>query len=376
MKIILFANTDWYLYNFRSPLAQSLQEQGHEVILLSPPGPYVERLQALGLRWMEFDFARHGMNPVAEGLTLLRLLSVYRRERPDTVHHFTIKCVLYGSLVAPLAGVQSVINAVTGLGYMFSEGQGLKRWLHPLIKGLYRFALRGTRVIFQNPDDRNLFLEQRLAREADTFLIRGSGVDIHRFSPKPEAPGTPLIVFPGRLLRDKGVGDFVAAARFLRSDDVQVRLALVGDLDENNPLSVSRQEVQEWVRSGDVEWWGWREDMNEVYAQAHIGCLPSFYKEGLPKVLIEAASSGRPIVTTDWPGCREVVQPGENGLLVPPLNAHALAAALRALLEDPSRRRQMGLAGREMAVREFSKEQIVRQTLDVYRTFSYPIKES
>jgi glycosyltransferase involved in cell wall biosynthesis len=376
MKIILFANTDWYLYNFRLPLAEGLRAQGHEIILLSPSGPYAKRLQALGFHWMEFDFARHGMNPIAEARTLLRLLALYRRERPDVVHHFTVKCILYGSLVAPLAGIKSIINAVTGLGYVFSEGQGLKRWLRPLVKGLYRFSLRGTRVIFQNPDDRDLFVEQGLVCEADAVLIRGSGVDTVLFSPRPESPGLALVVFPGRLLRDKGVGDFVSAARLLRAEGLSARFALVGDLDENNPVSILRAEIQEWTQRGDVEWWGWRENMEEVFSQSHIVCLPSFYKEGLPKVLIEAASSGRPIVTTDWPGCREVVRPGENGLLVPPLDPRALADAIRTLVENPSLRERMGRAGREIAVREFSIEHILAQTLGVYTTMMRPSKET
>jgi len=374
MKILLFANTDWYLYNFRLPLAEGLRARGHEVTLLSPPGPYVARMQSAGFRWVEFDFARHGINPLAEAWTLVRLLSLYRRERPDVVHHFTIKCVLYGSLVAPLAGIRSVINAVTGLGYVFSEGQGLKRWIRPLVKGLYRFALRGTRVIFQNPDDRGQFIQQKLVRASDAVLIRGSGVDVGLFSPKPEVSGMPLVVFPGRLLKDKGVGDFAAAAHLLHAEGVEARFALVGDIDANNPISLQPKEIQEWVQRGDVEWWGWQENMNEVYARSHVVCLPSFYKEGLPKVLIEAAASGRPIVTTNWPGCREVVQPGENGLLVPPLDPRALADALRALIEDPSLRERMGRAGREIAVREFSMEHILAQTLEVYTSMTRSAK--
>jgi glycosyltransferase involved in cell wall biosynthesis len=368
MKILLFANTDWYLYNFRLALAQSLQAQGHEVILVSPPGLYVDRLQALGFCWVKFNLARRGLNLFSEGATIIRLLFLYRRERPDIVHHFTIKCVLYGSLVARLAGVKSVVNSVTGLGYVFSAEAGPKNWLRSIVMLLYRLALRRTKVIFQNPDDWKLFIEQGLVQSDNSVVIRGSGVDVDRFSPKPESAGIPIVLFPGRLLWDKGVGEFVSAARALRAKGVSARFVLVGDRDSNNPSSVPLDQIQEWVQKGDIEWWGWRDDMNEVYAQVHLICLPSYYKEGLPKALIEAASSGRPIITTDMPGCREIVREGKNGLLVPPRDPIALARAICLLLGDPLQRQQMGIIGREIAIGEFSKDRIIFQTLAVYNS--------
>ena len=375
MKIILFANTDWYLYNFRLPLAQSLQEGGYQVILLSPSGPYVERLQAQGFRWVNFPLSRRGLNPFAEGFTILRLLSLYQYEKPDIVHHFTIKCVLYGSLVARLIGIKSVVNSVTGLGYVFLAGGTIKNVLRWFITFFYRFVLRGTKVIFQNPDDQQLFLEYRLVRENDAVLILGSGVDIERFVPKPEEAGEPIIVFPGRLLWDKGVGEFVAAARMLQDEGVRARFVLVGESDPNNPACIPQEQIQEWIQKGDIEWWGWREDMNQVFAQAHLVCLPS-YREGLPKSLIEAASSGRPIVTTDLPGCREVVQEGKNGLLVPARDPEALATAIRSLLQNQIQRQKMGALGRELAVSLFSESKIVAQTLGVYHSVYQPVEGS
>ncbi|PJH75067.1 MAG: glycosyltransferase family 1 protein [Anaerolineae bacterium CG_4_9_14_0_8_um_filter_58_9] len=375
MKIILFANTDWYLYNFRLALAQALRERGDQVTLLSPNGPYAARLQELGFRWIQFPMARRNLNPLLEADTILRLADLYRRERPELVHHFTVKCVLYGSLVSRLLGIRSVVNSVTGLGYVFTEGYGSppkyggsrRRWLQRIVKLFYRILLRRTYVIFQNPDDQAIFILNELVDPQRAALIRGSGVDILRFSPRPEEEGLPVVILPARLLWDKGVAEFVQAARLLRAEGVQARFVLVGDSDPENPSSVPLAQIQEWEREAVIEWWGWVEDMAEAYAKAHIVCLPS-YREGLPKTLIEAAACGRPIIASDVPGCREVVRLGENGLLVPSHDPFALADAIRLLIKNPTLRQEMGTRGRDIAVKEFPTAQIIAQTLAVYQS--------
>ena len=367
MKILLLANTDWYLYNFRLALAQSLRDRGDEVVLVSPDGPYGPRMQALGFYWLKFPLAQHGLNPVAEIRTVVRLLGLYRREKPDLAHHFTIKCVLYGSLASRLLGIRSVVNSVTGLGYVFMEAGSTRRWLRGLIKGFYRLVLRGTWVIFQNPDDRAVFLKDHLVDPKRVALIRGSGVDIHHFLPQPEPSGEPLVILPARMLWEKGVGEFVAASRILKAEGVSARFVLVGDSDPENPASVRASELRAWEKEGVIEWWGWEENMDEVYAQAAIICLPS-YREGLPKTLIEAAACGRPIVASDVPGCREIVRNGENGLLFPVRDAGALAAALIDLLQDPMRRREMGICSRAIAEEEFSMELVISRTLALYQS--------
>ncbi len=368
MKILFFANTDWYLYNFRLSLAQRLQEQGHRVVLVSPKGAYSSRLKKMGFRWINFNLNRRGLNPILEGITILRLARLYWHERPDMVHHFTIKCVLYGSLVSHLLSIKPVVNSVTGLGYIFTEGDRSRNWLRWMVFLLYRIVLRGTSVIFQNPEDRALFIEKRLIDLKSSTLIRGSGVDTIRFSPKPEGTGAPLVIFPGRLLWDKGVGEFVRAARLLREEGIQARFALIGDSDPDNPSSIPTAQIQEWERDGVIEWWGWREDMEAVFAQADLVCFPSYYKEGMPKALIEASACGRPIITSDMPGCHEIVRPGENGLLVPPHDPRALADAMRSLIENPSHRKQMGIRGREIVIKEFSEKEILSQTLAFYHS--------
>lgn len=365
MKIILFANTDWYLYNFRLTLAQALKTQGHDVVLISPPGEYSLKLQEMGFRWQPFAFSRRGLNPVSEVITLLRWERLYRREKPDLVHHFTIKCVLYGSFAARRVGVPRVVNSITGLGYVFISRAVKARLIRWLVSRWYRMALRGTDVIFQNPEDRQLFLSYQFTDEEHSYLIPGSGVDVKRFFPCEETSGMPVVVLPARLLWDKGVGEFVEAARILRAEGIRARFALVGKIDGGNPSAVPISQLTAWQKEEVVEWWGWQEDIAAVYAQAHIVCLPS-YREGMPRVLAEAGASGRPVVATNVPGCNMVVRDGVNGLLVEPRNAQALADALRRLILDPSLRSMLGRGGREIAVREFSIERVVSDTIKVY----------
>ncbi len=368
MKILLFANTDWYLYNFRLELAQTLRANGHEVVLASPEGVFAHRLQELGFRWVCFPMAQRGLNPLVELSTIVRLFALYHRENPDLVHHFTVKCVLYGSLACYFLGIHAVVNSVEGLGYVFAEGKRQRPWLRGLVKLIYRLVLRPTWVIVLNPDDRQFFLKNHLVNPKRIVMILGTGVDIRQFSPRPELKGIPLIILPARLLWDKGVGEFVVAARQLRTAGQSARFALVGDSDNGNPASVQVDQLQAWEKEGVIEWWGWKENMAGVYAQASIICLPSYYREGLPKTLIEAAACGRPIVATDVPGCREVVRNGENGLLVEARDSKGLARALNYLIQNPNIRAKMGARGRKIAEEEFSLELVIPQILAVYKS--------
>jgi glycosyltransferase involved in cell wall biosynthesis len=368
VKILLFANTDWYLYNFRLALAQTLQARGDEVILVSPEGTYVSRLQKLGFRWIGFPLARRGLNPLVEIFTIGRLLRLYYREKPDLVHQFTVKCVLYGSLVCRMLRIRPVVNSVTGLGYVFTEGKGNRHFLRKGIMLFYRLVLRRTWVIFQNPDDESIFLKNRLVDPEKVALIRGSGVDNRRFIPSPEPDGTPVIILPARLLWDKGVGIFVEAAQKLKAEGLRARFALVGDSDPENPASVPVAQIREWEKKGVIEWWGWHDDMEAVYAQAHIVCLPSYYREGVPKTLIEAAACGLPIIASDIPGCREIVRNGENGLLVPPNDVIPLAVSLKLMIQDSEMRHKMGIRGRIIAEKEFSMDSVIAQTFRIYQS--------
>ena len=366
MKALLFANTDWYLYNFRLPLAKALRSAGYDVVLLSPPGGYAKRLMQEGFRWIGFPFSR-GVNPLSELATLWRLIGLYRRERPGLAHHFTIKCVLYGGIAARCSGTRAIISSVTGLGHVFITHSWLNRLLRPLVSLVYRFVFDRSQIIFQNPDDRSEFLRLALVEEDRSHLIRGSGVDTAHFRPPADArrerPLTVLMV--GRLLREKGVREFVEAAAIVRSQLPGVQFLLAGDSDPGNPSSIAPDVVAEWQRKGDVSFLGHRPDIRELIQAADLAVLPS-YREGMPRSLLEAAACGLPLVATDVPGCREILSNGINGLLVPPLDSKLLAEAIIELLGDRERREAMGKRSRAIACELFSQDRVVRETMGVY----------
>ena len=369
--IVLFANTDWYLYNFRRSLSLALKDAGHDVLLISPPGPYGEKLRALGLRWEPVPMDRRSLNPLREARLLAWLVSLFRRERPDLVHGFTIKCAVYGSLAARLAGVPARVNAVAGMGYVFTSRDLKARLLRPLVRGLMHAALDGerARLVLQNPDDVALFQRAGFVDASRIRLIPGSGVDCSRFQPvaRVRTPGEPLrVLLPARLLWDKGVAEFVDAARRLKLEGRALRFQLAGDPDPGNPAAVPDATLRAWVGEGVVEWLGHVDDMPALFQSVHMVVLPS-YREGLPKGLIEAAACGLPLVTTDVPGCREVVTDGVDGLLVPVRNADALAAAIARLQDDEDLARRLGEAARAKALVEFDERVVVGATLGVYR---------
>lgn len=373
MKIILFANTEWYLFNFRLSLAKALQAQGHEVLLISPPGEYGARLQAQGFRWEALPMDRKSLNPLLELRLLAYLCRLYRREQPALAHHFTIKCVVYGSIAALLARVPARVNAVAGMGYVFTN-QALKaRLLRPVVRGLMRLVLngRGARLILQNNDDMAAFAKAGLARPELTRLVMGSGVDLARFTPR--APSVQAshdvqdkrVVLAARLLWDKGIAEYVEAARQLKAKGLPIRFLLAGAPDPGNPAAIPQAMLDGWQAEGLIELLGQVSDMAALFATADMVVLPS-YREGLPKSLIEAAACALPLVTTDVPGCREVVTHEVDGLLVPVKDAKALANAIERLHLDPVWARQLGLAARARALKEFDERIVIRRTLAVY----------
>jgi glycosyltransferase involved in cell wall biosynthesis len=369
-KIILFANTDWYLYNFRRSLALASQQAGYEVVLISPPGPYGGKLRALGLRWEPLPMDRRSLNPLREAALLWYLVRLFRRERPSLVHGFTIKCAVYGALAARLAGVPARVSAVAGMGYVFISSDLKARVLRPLVRALLRVALggRSARLILQNPDDVALFERAGLVEHDQIRLILGSGVDCSRFAAREtvrDARAPLRVLLPARLLWDKGVAEFVAAARQLRAQGRCIEFLLAGDPDPGNPAAVPDIDISSWVQEGLLHWLGHVEDMPALFAGVDIVVLPS-YREGLPKGLIEAAACALPLVTTDVPGCREVVRDGVDGLLVPVRDAEALAHALARLQDDPQLAARLGQAARHKALTEFDERIVIRRTLAVY----------
>lgn len=369
MKVVLFANTDWYLYNFRRSLALELKRLGMDVLLISPPGPYGDRLLALDLRWEPVPMERGSLNPLKELAFLLRLRRLLMREKPSLIHNFTIKCAVYGSITGRLCGVRARINAVAGMGYVFTSADLKARLLRPAVTALLRLALGGkdARLILQNKDDVALFQSAGLVDAKRIRIIPGSGVDCTRFVTRKETDRSPplRVLLAARLLWDKGVAEYIAAARQLLGKGRKIRFILAGAPDPGNPAAVPVEEIGEWVKEGVVEWLGHVDDMARLLASVDIMVLPS-YREGLPKGLIEGGASGLPLVTTDVPGCRDVVTDGVDGLLVPARSADALADAIAKLEDDPDMAASLGRAAREKVLLTFEERIIVRSTVGVY----------
>jgi len=372
-KLLFVVTEDWYFCSHRLPLGLAALADGMEVALATNVSSHAEALRAAGITVFPWYIRRGSTGLWSELRSLASLLGIYVRYRPDLVHHVAIKPVLYGSLLARLTGVARVVNALGGMGALFTGEAGQRQGLRRLVLTGFRWLLGGKRsiLILQNPDDCAVLVEQAGVARSAIRLIRGGGVNLDDFAVLPEPAGVPLVVLPARMLADKGVAEFVAAAASLRQAGVVARFALVGGTDPANPAAIDAAQLARWVDEGAVEWFGRRDDMPAVLAAAAIVCLPS-YREGLPKALLEAAACGRAIVATDVPGCREIVRHEHNGLLVPARDSAALAAALARLLAAPALRQAMGQAGRRMAVEEFSDTLIVAQTRAIYRALLAP----
>ncbi|MGQ0555920.1 MAG: glycosyltransferase family 4 protein [Nitrospiraceae bacterium] len=365
-RLVYVVTEDWYFWSHRLDLARAAREAGYEVIVATRVTDHGERIRGEGFQLEPLEMVRRSRNPFREVMAIAELVRLYRRVRPDVVHHVAMKPILYGSLAAWCTRVPAVINAFAGLGYAFmNERNGLVRWC---VKTAFRTVLRlGHSVILvQNRDDQDRLVGEGVVPASRTRLIAGSGIDVALYSLQPQPSGISVVVLPARMLWDKGVGEFVEAARWLKQKGVHARFILVGRRDEHNPAAIPESRLKEWVQEGVVEWWGHQEDMPAVYAAAMLVVLPS-YREGLPKVLLEAAACGKAIVTTDVPGCREIVRDRFNGLLVAPRDSMALAAAIEELLSDQEARDVMGERSRTRVMAEWSGPRITEQVLGLYR---------
>ena len=364
-KLLYLVTEDWYFCSHRLPIARAARDAGFEVVVATRVDRHGDRIRAEGFRLVALPWRRRSKHVLRELSTLRSLRALYRRESFDIVHHIALKPALYGALVAPRGA--ATVSTVAGMGYLFTSSRVRARVLRPAIRlVLKRLCGRaGSRMVVQNADDRDAMTRAGVVDAARVALIRGSGVDLERFTPSDEPVGVVTATMVGRMLWSKGVREMVTAARLLHERGVPVRVVLVGDPDEENPESVPVEKLRAWSRDGTIEWRGQRDDMPEILRATHIAVLPT-YREGLPMTLLEAAASGRAIVATDVPGCREIVHDGENGLLVPCKDAAALADAIEALATAPARRARMGRRGREI-VAAFSQEVVVVETLALYR---------
>jgi glycosyltransferase involved in cell wall biosynthesis len=367
-RVLFVVANDWYFHCHRAALAQRLACAGYDVHVATPPGRFCAAIEAMGLRHHPIGMDRHGRNPFKDCSSIGGLIDLYRRLRPGLVHHVALKPILYGTLAARITGVPAVVNAMPGMGYVFSSRELKSRLIRAVIMTAFRVLVNApnSRVILQNREDMQKWVGWRVMRADRIAIVRGSGIDTEAFRPRAEPAGPVLAILPARLLAYKGIAEFVEAARLLKRRGIAARFALAGERDPGNPACIGAEQLREWEREGVVELLGWQDDMAGLLARSHIVCLPSHGGEGLPKALLEAAACGKPIVTTDVPGCRDVVRHGDNGLLVPPRQVAPLAEALARLIADRDLRHSLGTSGRERALAEFSLERIAAETIALY----------
>lgn len=383
-KLLFFVTEDWYFCSHRLPLARAARDAGYDVCVATRVAAHGETIRAEGIGLIPLrHFNRSIGNPIRELASLMEILRIYRREKPDLIHQIAIKPALLGSLAARIAhlgtqGRPRMINMIAGLGSIFTSRSLKARLLRPPVKLAIRLLLDrpNARVIVQNPEDGQLLTGGGLVAPERLALIKGSGVDLARYAASPEpaadAAHPPIAAQVSRMIWDKGAGVLVEAARILRARGVALRVILAGTPDPENMATISEAQLRAWHDEGIVEWVGFCDDVPKLWRDSHIAVLPSWYGEGVPKSLLEAAAAGRPMVAVDGPGLREVVVDGETGLLVPPRDATALADALQKLVQDGALRRRLGGAARTRAEQNFGDDTVVAATMVLYRDLIPP----
>lgn len=368
-KILFFVTEDWVFCSHRLPLAVAAKEAGYDVVVVTRVREHGDLIKKAGLKLVPIELSRRGMNPFRELNLLFTLYRIYRRERPDLVHNVAIKPVLYGSLVSVLTSCKGVVNAITGMGSLFISESRKAKILKPFVTKAFQLLLNRPKsvLVLQNPDDVKMFSDKKIVDQEKIKLIRGSGVNVDVFRPTTNQSTSPVVMLASRMLWDKGINEFIEAVKLLKKKDIDAQFVLVGKNDPENPSSIPDEVLAGWRDSGLVEWWGHKSDMPETLSYADIACLPS-YREGLPKSLLEAAACGLPIITTDVPGCREVVVDKVTGFIVSVKESDGLAQAMEKLIEDEHLRLEMGEKAREIAVKEFSDEVIISEFINIYES--------
>ncbi|MBS2034819.1 glycosyltransferase family 4 protein [bacterium] len=367
MRVFLVEGEDRYFLHNRRSLAKTLADLGCRVEVLANQTGYGHKIQDLGFVFHPLN-SRRGKLSLGRDLGLLRRLAKLQLERrPDLVHNFTLKPVLFNSLVCRLRAKVTVFNSITGLGYLFTD-PNRNRFSRPLAKLAYRLSLSGPgyQTIVQNEDDRHFFLKNKLCRADSLHLIRGSGVDCQHYRPSAEPDGPIKVLFIGRFLGDKGIHEYIQAAQILKQSGSAVQFVLAGDLDPGHPTSIKAEQLQAWVEQGLVQLRGYSQDIAQEIRDCHIVVLPS-HREGLPKALIEGAASGRPLIAADAPGSREVVLPEKTGLLVDVGDSAGLARAITRLASSQELRASFGSAARELVQAEFSSDRVTQKIVELYR---------
>ena len=365
--LVFLLMEDWFFASHFWERGLAAQKAGWRVVLISRRNEGHPDIEASGIEFHAADLDRKRLNPFKELAFSFWLARLYRRIKPDVVHHIALKPIIFGGIAARLANVPAVVNAPIGLGFVYSSDKLLAKLLKPLVTLALRTTMSPKRgiAVFENPDDLNAMVEGGMVHKSRTRLIRGAGVDVTRFAPASEPEGLIRIVLAARMIREKGIPDFVAAARLLKG---KAEFWLAGAPDFSNPNPLTEAELRGWEAEGIVKWLGAVKDMAGLLRQTHIFTLPSTYREGLPKAVLEAMAAGRPVVATDIPGCREAVVDNETGFLVPPHTPAALAEALARLIADPALRARLGAAGRQRVLENFSDEIVCQKTMEIYET--------
>ncbi|HSK41863.1 MAG TPA: glycosyltransferase family 4 protein [Arenibaculum sp.] len=368
-KLIYLVTEDWYFWSHRLPMARAARDAGFDVGVATRVRDHGQRIAAEGFRLHSLDWERRSLNPLAGIAGIRAVTALYRRERPDVVHHVALKPTVVGGLAARIAGVPAVVNGLTGLGYVFSSYDTKAKAIRAVVAPVLRNLLNRPNgvLVLQNTDDRALLTKLGLVDPERVVVIRGSGVDVDRFAPSPEPPTPPVFAaFVGRMLEDKGVHVLAEAVRRVRARGVDLHLRLVGTPDPENPTAVPERLLRDWAAEPGIEWVGHSPDIPGVWAAAHIAVLPS-RREGLPKSLLEAAACGRAIVATDVPGCREIAIAGRNAILVPPDDPSALADALAHLARDHELRARFAHESRRLVLSDMAADQVAARMAEVYR---------
>jgi glycosyltransferase involved in cell wall biosynthesis len=369
-KFIFVANLDEFLYKLRVPLANSLRKKGVEVVMVCPPGKSIKKINKEGFKVILWPIERKSLNPFLEIKSLLSLFKIYLKEKPILVHHFTIKPNLYGTIAAYLTGVPHIVNSWTGLGFVFSENKHAKKILKILtpIMRMFRYSKK-IWTVFLNEGDRKKFLNLRFVTKSQTAIIP-EGINTSKFYPKHKNKNkVPIVLMASRLIKEKGVEEYVNAARIIKNKKIKAKFWLAGAIDPGNPNSISLENLQKWQKEKIIKWLGNcnYKFMPNLLNRVDIAVLPTYYMEGTPMFLIEAASTGLPLVATNIPGCRVIVKHKINGFLVPPKDSKALALAIEKLIKNPSLRKKMGKASREIAIKKFDQQKIINKYLIFYK---------
>lgn len=367
-KIIIASNTSWYLYNFRLPLLEGLIDRGYQVFALAPFDSYTKHFRKYGIKHINIQITRSGINPFTDLNLLQKFVSIYKKYKPDIVQHFTVKPVIYGTIAARISHIKYIYNMVPGMGYVFTETSFKKFWIQRIVRHLYRRTMIFSQhVFFQNKDDRNYFLEHNMVDKQKTSVIPGTGVDTTKFSPcKHKRKKAVTFILAARMLWDKGIREFVDAAHTIKKKYRNVTFWLLGPVDMENPKGISSEQLEKWNKEGTVKYFGMTDNIKSYYEKADVIVLPSYYREGLPLSLLEGAAMGMPIITADSTGCREVVEDGTNGYLVPIKNSVKLASAMEKFIVNPDLISRMGKASRRMAIQKFDSKKVVKEILKYY----------